>query len=281
SGQVSLGQSAFFGIGAYTAGLMSTKLGAPAWLTIILGTLISIVIGALLGLPAARLKGPYLTMTTLAFTQLFTLLMINMTEFTNGPIGVTNIGPLKLFGIAFDSKYKMYLLMVAFALLAIAVFIRIKNSPIGRSWRAMKDSRIAAEAMGINSARYNVLAFAICSGFAGLAGTLYAYYNTYISPDQFNLTLSFSVVSVLVIGGRGSVIGTLIAAFIQTFVPEWLRPLGDWRNIIFAVLLIVVVLFAPEGCVGLLNKLKGFIAGMIAKSKTAKNASEGESGDDK
>lgn len=280
SGQVSLGHSAFFGIGAYTAGLMCTKLGTPAWLTIILGTLLSVVIGALLGLPAARLKGPYLTMTTLAFTQLFLLLMTNLTGLTNGPIGVINIGPLELFGITFNTRYKNYLLMFAFALLAILVFIRIKNGPLGRSWRAMGNSRVAAEAMGINPVRYNVLAFAICSGFAGLAGTLYAYYNTYISPDQFNLTLSFSIVSVLVIGGRGSVLGTLIAAFIQTFVPEWLRPLGDWRNIFFAVLLIVIVLFAPKGCVGLVNKAKDYITARVLKKKAPDDSEETKEGDE-
>ncbi len=267
SGQVSLGHSAFFGIGAYTAGLMSTKLGTPAWATILLGIFFSILIGALLGLPAARLKGPYLTMTTLAFTQLFTLLMTNLTEFSNGPIGVINIGPLKLFGITFDTKYKQYLLMFAFALLAMLVFVHIKNGPLGRAWRAMGGSRIAAEAMGINPVRYNILAFSICSGFAGLAGALYAYYNTYISPDQFNLNLSFSIVQVLVIGGRGSVPGTLIGAFIQTFVPEWLRPLGDWRYIIFAILLIVIVLFAPAGCVGLLRKLKDVVHERMEKRK--------------
>lgn len=270
SGQVSLGHSAFFGIGAYTAGLLCTKMGVPAWITIPAGVVLAILIGALLGLPAARLKGPYLTMTTLAFTQLFTLLMTNMTEITNGPIGVINIGPLNLFGIQFDTKYKIFLLTFAFALLAILVFTRMKNSPLGRSWHAMGNSRVAAEAMGLNPVRYNILAFAICSGFAGLAGTLYAYYNTYISPDQFNLNLSFSIVQVLVIGGRGSVLGTLIAAFIQTFVPEWLRPLGDWRYIIFAVMLIVTVLFAPAGCVGLIEKGKRIAADRIRKHRLEK-----------
>lgn len=270
SGQVSLGHSAFFGIGAYTAGLLCTKLGVPAWITIPAGMILSILVGALLGLPAARLKGPYLTMTTLAFTQLFSLLMTNMTEITNGPIGVINIGPLNLLGLQIDTKYKMFLLTFAFALLAILVFIRMKNSPLGRSWHAMGNSRVAAEAMGLNPVRYNILAFAICSGFAGLAGTLYAYYNTYISPDQFNLNLSFSIVQVLVIGGRGSVLGTLIAAFIQTFVPEWLRPLGDWRYIIFAVMLIVTVLFAPAGCVGLIEKGKRIAADHIGKHRLQK-----------
>lgn len=270
SGQVSLGHSAFFGIGAYTAGLLCTKLGVPAWITIPGGMILAILIGALLGLPAARLKGPYLTMTTLAFTQLFSLLMTNMTEITNGPIGVINIGPLSLFGLQIDTKYKMFLLTFAFALLAILVFARMKNSPLGRSWHAMGNSRVAAEAMGLNPVRYNILAFAICSGFAGLAGTLYAYYNTYISPDQFNLNLSFSIVQVLVIGGRGSVLGTLIAAFIQTFVPEWLRPLGDWRYIIFAVMLIVTVLFAPVGCVGLIEKGKRIAADRIGKYRLQK-----------
>lgn len=270
SGQVSLGHSAFFGIGAYTAGLLCTKLGVPAWITIPAGMILSILTGALLGLPAARLKGPYLTMTTLAFTQLFSLLMTNLTEITNGPIGVINIGPLSLFGLQIDTKYKMFLLTFAFALLAILVFSRMKNSPLGRSWHAMGNSRVAAEAMGLNPVRYNILAFAICSGFAGLAGTLYAYYNTYISPDQFNLNLSFSIVQVLVIGGRGSVLGTLIAAFIQTFVPEWLRPLGDWRYIIFAVMLIVTVLFAPAGCVGLIEKGKRIAADRIGKYRLQK-----------
>lgn len=276
SGQVSLGHSAFFGIGAYTAGLLCTKFGVPAWITIPAGMVLSILVGALLGLPAARLKGPYLTMTTLAFTQLFALLMTNLTEITNGPIGVINIGPLSLFGIQFDTKYKMFLLTFAFALLAILVFSRMKNSPLGRSWHAMGNSRIAAEAMGLNPVRYNILAFAICSGFAGLAGTLYAYYNTYISPDQFNLNLSFSIVQVLVIGGRGSVLGTLIAAFIQTFVPEWLRPLGDWRYIIFAVMLIVTVLFAPAGCVGLLEKGKRAAAARIQKYRVQKTGKKEE-----
>lgn len=266
SGQVSLGHSAFFGIGAYTAGLLCTKLGVPAWITILAGVVLSILVGALLGLPAARLKGPYLTMTTLAFTQLFTLLMTNLTDITNGPIGVINIGPLNLFGIAFNTKYKMYLLTLAFALLAIVVFNHMKNGPLGRAWQAMGNSRIAAEAMGINPVRYNILAFAICSGFAGLAGALYAYYNTYISPDQFNLNLSFTIVQVLVIGGRGSVLGTLIAAFIQTFVPEWLRPLEDWRYIIFAVMLIVTVLFAPSGCVGLIEKAKRSVQRRFSKA---------------
>ena len=272
SGQVSLGHSAFFGIGAYTAGLLCTKLGVPASITILASVALSILIGALLGLPAARLKGPYLTMTTLAFTQLFMLLMTNLTDITNGPIGVINIGPLNLFGIAFDTKYKMYLLTLAFALLAIVVFNHMKNGPLGRAWQAMGNSRIAAEAMGINPVRYNILAFAICSGFAGLAGALYAYYNTYISPDQFNLNLSFTIVQVLVIGGRGSVLGTLIAAFIQTFVPEWLRPLEDWRYIIFAVMLIVTVLFAPAGCVGLIEKAKHLLQRRFSKAKTGETA---------
>ena len=277
SGQVSLGHSAFFGIGAYTAGLLCTKLGVPAWLTIPAGVVLSILVGALLGLPAARLKGPYLTMTTLAFTQLFTLLMTNLTDLTNGPIGVINIGPLNLFGIQFDTRYKMFLLIMAFALLAIVVFGRMKNGPMGRSWQAMGSSRVAAEAMGLNPVRYNVLAFAICSGFAGLAGALYAYYNTYISPDQFNLNLSFNIVQVLVIGGRGSVLGTLIAAFIQTFVPEWLRPLGDWRYIIFAVMLIITVLFAPAGCVGLLQKAKRMVLARVDKYRQEKAGKKEES----
>lgn len=276
SGQVSLGHSAFFGIGAYTAGLMCTKMGVPAWITIPAGVLLSILVGALLGLPAARLKGPYLTMTTLAFTQLFTLLMTNLTELTNGPIGVINIGPLNLFGIQFDTKYEMFLLCFAFALLAILVFVRMKNGPLGRAWHAMGNSRIAAEAMGLNPVRYNILAFAICSGFAGLAGTLYAYYNTYISPDQFNLNLSFSIVQVLVIGGRGSVLGTLIAAFIQTFVPEWLRPLGDWRYIMFAVMLILTVLFAPEGCVGLLKSARRKLTYAVEKRRSEKSCKKEE-----
>lgn len=275
SGQVSLGHSAFFGIGAYTAGLLCTKLGVPAWLTIPAGVLLAILVGALLGLPAARLKGPYLTMTTLAFTQLFTLLMTNLTDLTNGPIGVINIGPVNLFGLEIDTKYKMFLMTMVFALLAILVFIRMKNGPMGRSWHAMGNSRVAAEAMGLNPVRYNILAFAICSAFAGLAGTLYAYYNTYISPDQFNLNLSFSIVQVLVIGGRGSVLGTIIGAFIQTFVPEWLRPLGDWRYIIFAVMLIITVLFAPAGCVGLIDKGKRSIIRRLTRHTEKKAAEEG------
>lgn len=276
SGQVSLGHSAFFGLGAYTAGLLCTKLGVAPWITILLGVVLSILVGALLGLPAARLKGPYLTMTTLAFTQLFALLLTNLTDITNGPIGVINIGPLNLFGISFDTKYKMYLLTLAFAVLAIVVFTHIKDGPLGRAWQAMGNSRIAAEAMGINPVRYNILAFAICSGFAGLAGTMYAYYNTYISPDQFNLNLSFSIVQVLVIGGRGSVLGTLIAAFIQTFVPEWLRPLEDWRYIIFAVLLIITVLFAPAGCVGLIQNAKRALMRRFGKAGGSAEAEKEE-----
>ncbi|MDW7660585.1 MAG: branched-chain amino acid ABC transporter permease [Bacillota bacterium] len=256
SGQVSLGHAAFFGIGAYTAGILSTKLGLPFIVILPLGIFVPAIMGIFLGLPAARLKGPYLAMTTLGAGQIFQLLAVNLRGLTNGPLGITNIGPFSLFSFKADTMYKQYIVVLIITIVAMIAFYNIKEGPLGRAWRAIKDSSIASEAMGLNITWCNVLAFSICSAFAGVAGVLLSYYSTYISPDMFSLTLSFSLISIIVIGGRSSLLGTIIGALILTFMPEYLRSIGEWRHLVYSLMLIIIVLYSPGGFVEIINRLK-------------------------
>ncbi|MET4637285.1 branched-chain amino acid ABC transporter permease [Mycetocola sp. 2940] len=252
SGQVSLGQAAFFAIGGYSVGLLVTKLSMDFGLAMVIGVLLSAIVGLALGIPALRLKGHYLALATLGFGQVVALILVNWTWLSGGATGVSGI-TAPLFGsfeLVTVSDWAVFIGI--FAVLAIFVVHRVKNSSYGRAMQAVRDSDVAAAAMGVSLSAVKVLAFVIGAAFAGLAGALNAGFTTYISPGTYNLALSVSLLAMVVVGGATSHWGAVIGAVLLTFLPELLRPIQDYYLLLYGVLLLIMVAFVPGGIWGVI-----------------------------
>lgn len=237
TGQVSLGHAGLFGIGAYTAGVLILKLDAPVYLTIPAAIAVAAVFGAMLALPALRVTGPYLAMVTLAFGTIIQILINEMTFLTEGPMGITLTKP-SLFGHALDET-EFYWLVLA-CLVASLIFVhRVLHSQLGRAFEALRGSPVASDCMGVSVYRYKVYAFVISAALAGLAGSLYAYSEQYISPNTYNFELTVMFLLAIIMGGRKTRTGALLGAAIIVMLPKLLDDLEVFR--IGAVVLAVIV----------------------------------------
>lgn len=245
TGQVSLGHAGLFGIGAYTAGVLILKLDAPVYLTLPAAIAVSAVFGAMLALPALRVTGPYLAMVTLAFGTIIQILINEMTFLTEGPMGITLTKPT-LFGHHLDETQYYWLVMAC--LVASLVFMhRVLHSQLGRAFEALRGSPVASDCMGVSVYRYKVYAFVISAALAGLAGSLYAYSEQYISPNTYNFELTVMFLLAIIMGGRKTRTGALLGAAIIVMLPKLLDDLEVFR--IGAVVLAVIV--AASVAVGL------------------------------
>ncbi|MGA3038984.1 MAG: branched-chain amino acid ABC transporter permease [Vulcanimicrobiaceae bacterium] len=255
AGQMSLAQAAFFGIGAYSSAIASTTLGLSPWISIPFGVLVSVAIGAGVGYPALRLSGHYLALATIGFGIIVQLVFINARGLTNGPDGINSIPPPHLGTLALDT-YQTYF-YVAYGALLLSIYIawRVKHSRIGRAFEAIRENEIAAQAMGINVTHYKVLAFVLASGFGGLAGGVIAHMTRFISPDSYSFDQSVIFLVMLVIGGSATITGAVTGAILLTFLPEFLRPLKDSYIMVYGAAVVVMVIFMPEGIVGLVRRL--------------------------
>ena len=237
TGQVSLGHAGLFGIGSYTAGVLVMKLAAPLWVTLPAAIGITAVAGALLALPALRVTGPYLAMVTLAFGTIIQILINEMTFLTEGPLGI-KVNKPELFGHKLN-EHEFYWL-VAVALLAALVFVhRVLRSHLGRAFEALRGSPVASDCMGVSVYRYKVFAFVISAGLAGLAGSLYAYSEQYISPNTYNFELTVLFLLATIMGGRKTRTGALLGAAIIVMLPKLLDDIDIFRtaSVVFAVLI--------------------------------------------
>jgi len=237
TGQLTLGHAGFMAIGAYAAAVVSVKLQAPFLVALIAGGVASGFIGMLIGLPVLKLKGDYLAITTLAFGQII-LNVINNIEFIGGPRGFS-VPPKTTFIWVF-----------VFTILSYFIINSIIKSSHGRAMVSIREDEIAAEAMGINAFKYKVMAFTIASFFAGIAGGLFAHFQGYITPNIFDFMKSVDIVTSVVLGGMGSLSGTVIATTVITYLPEGLRSLSEYRMIIYPILLIIMMRFRPKGLMG-------------------------------
>ncbi len=255
TGQMSLAQAAFFGMGAYASAIASTTLGWSPWLSIPFGALIAAAIGAAVGYPCLRLSGHYLALATIGFGIIVQLVFINARSFTNGPDGINSIPPPHLGSLVLDT-YQTYF-YVAYGALLLSIYIawRVKHSRIGRAFEAIRENEIAAQTLGINATNYKVLAFVLASGFGGLAGGLIAHMTRFISPDSYSFDQSVIFLVMLVIGGSATIAGAVTGAILLTFLPEFLRPLKDSYVMIYGAAVVVMVIFMPEGIVGLVRRL--------------------------
>ena len=239
TGQVSLGHSGLFGIGAYTAGVLVFKLGASLWLTIPAAIVITAAFGALLALPALRVSGPYLAMVTLAFGTIIQILINEMSFLTEGPLGIKLDKP-SLFGNKLDER-EFYWVVCVMLVLSLVFVHRVLRSHLGRAFEALRGSPVASDCMGVSVYRYKVYAFVISAGLAGLAGALYAYSEQYISPNTYNFELTVLFLLAVIMGGRKTRSGAMLGAAIVVLLPKLLDDIQMFRWVAVVMALAVTV----------------------------------------
>jgi branched-chain amino acid transport system permease protein len=239
TGQVSLGHAGLFGVGSYVTGVLVMKLGLSWYLTIPASIAGAALFGAVLALPALRVTGPYLAMVTLAFGTIVQILINEMGFLTEGPMGITLTKP-SMFGKELDEKWYFYMVAVLMVV-SLAVVHRLLKSNIGRAFEALRDSPIASDCMGVSVYRYKVYAFVISAGLAGLAGSLYAYSEQYISPNTYNFELTILFLLAVIMGGRKTRTGSLIGAVIVVMLPSLLSDIALFRKIAIAAVVLGVV----------------------------------------
>ena len=249
AGQVSLGQAAFYGIGAYTTALLSTRYNVPVGISILAAPLLAGGIGYIIGRPTMRVAGLYLVMITIGINEITRLVLLNWIDFTNGPQGVKGIPAPMLAGI--NLRNSMLYFYVALAVLVVIILLthRILRSRIGMYLQALGDSDIAARMIGVDTAGVKTLAFVISAVWAGLAGALYAHYIGYIHPDNFKLEVSVLSLTMAIFGGQRSIPGMLVAVAALTGATEYLRSIGEYRLVAYGFLLLVVMIYMPDGVV--------------------------------
>jgi branched-chain amino acid transport system permease protein len=254
AGVMFLGFAGFFGAGAYVAALSAKAWGLPAEAALLLACVATALLAAIIGLVCATLTGHVVGLATLAMGVLIWLVLLNWKGVTGGPNGVFGIprpGLLLAPGVSMGSLAAQYWQALALLVLAVLAAGRVMGSPLGRSWRAIREDRVAAHAAGLPVLRYLVTAFAMAGACAGLAGGAFAFQQRFISPDSFRLDTSFLLVAMIVLGGLGNLTGALLSAAALIVLPETLRGLADYRMIVFGALLYLTLRFRPQGLAGL------------------------------
>ncbi len=255
-GQLSLSHAAFAGLGAYASALLSMRLGLAPFLAVILAGLLTAAIAAALGAVILRLRGVYFVLVTFLFGQMFTLVALNWQSLTNGANGLISIPPIVFAGLSFGTRPMFLYLASGAFMLTLLLTWALSRSSWGRAFNAIQQNIDLAESSGVDTARYQVYAFAIGSGIAGIGGALTAHYIRYISPDSFTFHDSVAFITMLVVGGRSVFWGAVIGAAFLTPLPELLRDFEGLQLIIFGAILIVILRFLPGGLVSLLARLR-------------------------
>ena len=256
TGMLNLGHAAFIGIGAYTSALLMLA-GWPWWFAVLAAATLGALAGFLIGLPCMRLRGDYLAIATLGFGEIIRSVMKNWISLTNGPLGIKAIPKPSLFGITFSTSPLYLLLTAAIALLCVLLIVRLVRSPFGRVLQAIREDDIAASAIGKHVARYKLQTLMIGAALAAVSGSLYAHYITFIDPGSFDFIASVYIAVMAVIGGLGTITGSITGAVLITLLPEPLRFLGlpanvvgAFQQMIFALILIAIMLWRPQGIFG-------------------------------
>ncbi len=252
AGQLGLGYSAFYAVGAYTYALLFQYFGWGFWTCLPLGGVLATLAGLALGFPVLRLRGDYLAIVTLGFGEITRLLLTNFSDFTGGARGVSNIPRPSFFGMNLSleqSTIYIYYLALAAAVITIIVVSRLKNSRVGLALQALREDEIACEAMGIDLRKTKLAAFALGSCWAGFAGVLLAARNNFINPASFTFLDSAMILSMVVLGGMGSISGVVLAALLLTLLPEYLRAFSEYRMLIFGAIMVLMMIFRPQGMI--------------------------------
>ncbi len=263
AGQISLGHAAFFGLGAYISGVLTTRFGFDPWCALVIAAAVSGVLAFIIGFPILKLKGHYLAMATLGFGIIIFIIFNETVAVTGGPSGLSGIPNIQISSLIFDNDWSNYYLIWIFTLLVMLLSINLSQSRIGRALRAIADSEVAARVMGVNARLLKVQIFTVSAVISAIAGSLYAHTMTFISPASFGFNFSIELVTMVIIGGLGSIYGSFLGAAILTILPEFLRILQDFDIIVYGLMLIIMTMYLPGGLISGLTQIAGFIGGKI------------------
>jgi branched-chain amino acid transport system permease protein len=249
-GQVNLGHAAFLALGAYSAAIMTTRYGQSPIVGILVGLAVSLTCAAILSSITVKLRGHYMALATLAFGLLVDSIAVGATNLSGGPSGIAGIPHFSLFGYTLDSQIANYYMIWGLVVIGVIVLANLVRSDFGRALRAMRVDPVAARALGINVPKYKLMAFLIAASFASVAGSLYAYYFQFISPEMVSTNRSFELVTMLVVGGEATLVGPVIGAVILTLLPTVFQPLANFKTLAEGVILVSALLYLPSGIFG-------------------------------
>jgi len=251
-GEFSLGHTAFLGTGAYAAAILSTQYGWPMWLTVPVAGVLAAVMGVVIGGITLRLQGPFFVIVTLSFAEVLRLVADNWIGLTNGPMGIAGIPQPALAAEAGNLGAKQFYYAVAWVLLAVALYLsfRFVHSNAGRAAVAIRENRYVAQSIGIRPLTYSMLALVLGAFLSGMAGGFYAHYISFVGPEMFRFAFMVSMIIMVLIGGKGTLVGPLIGALLVTFLEEYLREAKELRLSLFGLAVIAIVLFLPQGLMG-------------------------------
>ena len=272
TGQISIGHGAFVAIGAYCSAILTTKLSLPFWFALPVGGLCAALIGMIFGIPSLRVKGLYLAIATLAAQFITDYAIVHWESLTNGITGMYVPSP-ELLGFVFDSDGKFYYLLLFFAVAAVLSGRNLFRTKVGRALIAVRDRDIAAELIGISLFKYKLLAFAMSSFYAGVAGSLWGSYTNVITPEHFTIVISIDYLAMIIVGGLGSIIGTIFGVVFMIILPELLTTislllkdtfgqittlLSAIKGLVFAVTVILFLIFEPDGLAEIWRRVKAY-----------------------
>ena len=261
-GEFPLGHTAFLGVGAYAAAILSTRLGLPIYLTVPLGGVLSAIAGLVIGSITLRLRGPFFVIVTLCFAEVLRLVASNWIDLTNGPMGISGIP--KPAWIATQSilnqKVSFYYIAWLIAALTLYVAYRFVYSNLGRAAVAVRENRFVAQSVGIKPYNYALLTFVLAATLCGFAGSFYAHYISYVGPEVFGFSFMISMIIMVLVGGKGTLVGTIVGPIVVVLLEEYLRDLQSLRLSIFGLIVMAVVLFLPSGLMGFVARRRELYA---------------------
>ena len=252
AGLLDLGYVAFYLVGAYTYALLNLHFGLGFWTVLPIGGLFAFLFGIILGFPVLRLRGDYLAIVTLGFGEIIRLVMENWNAFSFGPSGIANIPRPGLFGLDLSLHQNIiyiYFIMIGLAIFTIFVVRRLEDSRLGRAWIALREDEVACQAMGIDKRKTKLSAFGLGAMWAGFGGVMFAAKTTFINPASFTIWESIIILCVVVLGGMGSILGVICGAMILILLPEYLRDFSEYRMLLFGAILVIMMVFKPEGMI--------------------------------
>lgn len=254
AGQVSLGHAGFFGIGAYAVAVGPTHLGLPSWASLLIGIALSALIAFVVGRPILRLRGYYLAIATLGIGVLVAMVVSNESNITGGPNGMP-VSRLVIFGWRAVGPMTWYWISGLTLVIGVWIAVNLIESPTGRAFRAIHDSETAASMLGINVARYKLLAFVLSAIYAAVAGGYFVLFDGFVTPETSSFLRSIEFVVMAVLGGLGSIFGSIVGAGILVILPQFLTVFHDYEHIVLGALIIVFLIFLPAGIVPSLSSL--------------------------